>query len=254
VDRDFGLGLQEGKLIESKPVVITWETPEIEIKQAPLFQVVYYGKMGKRHLDYWAKLEQGEEDLKRENIYQVKELWRNKRKVGTGDLLTYGYYYPDIDKWKIYRPFAPKKTDKTPVSQWKWDSNVPFDYVDNLGWLGCPVNCNRAFVAKSKKDRMVLMKALGEGCIVDVQAEDAACLDANTLELIKQVPQRYIVSDNDKKGKEFSWWLTKQHGFNHVNVPDSYLNGDPKCTDFADLCYHYGMDTVINHFKKKGIL
>lgn len=252
VDRDFGLGLQEGKVIEIKPQIITWETPEIEIKRPPLFQVVYYAKMGKRHSDYWSKLCQGEEDLKRENIYQVKELWRNKKRVGVGDLLTYGYYYPDIDKWKIYRPFAPKKTDKTPVSQWKWDSNVPFDYMDNLGSI--QGDCKEVFLTKSKKDRMVIMKALEKWCMTDAQAEDPACIPEVFLSQAENISKKWVISDNDKKGKEFSWWLTKQHGFKHVNVPDSYLNGDPKCTDFADLCYHYGMNEVINHFKKKKLL
>jgi len=255
IDRDFNLGLAEGKVVNIKPSVITWETPEIETKRAPIFQIVYYSHMSKRGLDYWAKFGQGEDDLRREHIYQPKEIWRNKRKVPLGDLMTFCYFYPDIEKWKIYRPFAPKKDLKTPMNQWKWDSNVPFDYVDNLGpALGCPVDCEKFILAKSKKDRMVLMKALETTCVADVQAEDPASLDDNALGLMKQVPNRIIVSDNDKKGKEFSWWLTKNHGFKHANVPDKYLTEGPKCTDFADLCYHYGMETVVNHFKTKGLL
>jgi len=250
IDRDFNLGLATGKMIEA-PSVITWETPDIELKRAPLFQVVYYSKMGKRGLDYWAKFGQGEDDLKREKIYQPKEIWRNKRKLPMGDLMTFGYFYEEIDKWKIYRPFAPKKELKTPINQWKWDSNVPFDYTDNLGSIA---GCDKMYLAKSKKDRMVLMKVLQTSCIADVQAEDPACLNDEKLKLFGSVPERYIISDNDKKGKEFSWWLTKEHGFKHVNVPDKYLHEDPKCTDFADLCYHHGMESVIEHFKKKRIL
>ncbi len=252
VDRDFGLGLAKGKAVSAKPSIITWNTPKIDIRKPPLIQIIYYSKMSKRHLDYWGKFGQGEDDLKRERIYQPKEIWRNKRKLHLGDLMTFCYLYEDISKWKIYRPFAPKKDLKTPMNHWKWDSNVPFDYVDNLKpALG---DCSRFFLAKSKKDRMVLMKALETSCIADVQAEDPACLDDDDLELIKQVPERFIVADNDKKGKEFSWWLTEEHGFRHVNVPDKYLHGDPKCTDFADLCYHYGMEAVIEHFKNKGII
>ena len=169
VDRDFGLGLQEGKLVDIKPSIITWNTPEITIKRPPIIQVIYYSKMGKRHLDYWSNFHQEEDDLKKEHIYQIKELWRNKKKVPLGDLITYGYYYPEIDKWKIYRPFAPKKLENTPINQWKWDSNIPFDHVD---FTGCPADCKRIFVTKSKKDKMVLRKALGTQCVIDVQAED----------------------------------------------------------------------------------
>ena len=254
IDRDFQLGLGEGTVLHGKSPVITWKTPEIEVKKPPLFQIVYYSKMSKAGLDYWAKFGQGEEDLRREKIYMPKEIWRNKRRVPLGDLLTFCYYYEDIDKWKIYRPFAPKKDKKTPPNQWKWDSNVPFDYIDHLEWLGCPVSCPKVIVAKSKKDRMVLMKALQTDCIIDVQAEDPACIGEDEMKIIMQVPERIVVSDNDKKGKEFSWWLTKEHGFKHVNVPDKYLNDEPKCTDFADLCYYHGMDKVVEHFKKKKLL
>jgi len=251
IDRDFGLGLKEGKVIEIKPKVITWETPKIELKKPPLFQIIYYSKMSKRALDYWAKLGQGEEDLKRERIYQPKEIWRNKRKMPIGDLLTFCYHYEDIDRWKIYRPFAPKRGERTPMNEWKWDSNVPFDYVDNLAAI--KPDCERVVMAKSKKDRMVLMKALQTDCIADVQAEDPACVSEAVLNQFLQVGNRLIVSDNDAKGKQFSWWLTK-HGFKHANVPDKYLTDEPKCTDFADLCYHYGMETVVNHFKNKNII
>lgn len=249
IDRDFGLGIQGGGKVKQ---IITWETPEIEVKKPPFFQVIYYSKMSKEGLKYWARFEQGEDDLKRERIYQPKEIWRNRRKISMGNLLTFGYYYEDIDRWKIYRPFAPKREVKTPLNQWKWDSNVPFDYVDNIKSING--DCSLAVLAKSKKDRMVQMKALQTDCIADVQAEDAGCLTFETLETLKSVPNRYIVADNDKKGKEFSWWLTKQHGFKHVNVPDKYLHQEPKCTDFADLCYHYGIQAVTDYFKQKGII
>lgn len=252
IDRDFGLGLQVGKAVEVKSTIITWETPEIEIKKPPIFQIVYYSKLSQRALDYWAKLGQGEDDLRREKIFQPKEIWRNKRRLPLGDLMTFCYFYEDISSWKIYRPFAPKKDLKTPMNQWKWDSNVPFDYVDNLSAI--KPDCDKIIMAKSKKDRLVLMKALQTDCIADVQAEDPACISNEVLDRYLKVPNRIIVSDNDRKGKEFSWWLTKNHGFKHVNVPDRYLTEVPKCTDFADLCYYYGIEKVTEYFKRKGLL
>lgn len=251
IDQDFCLGLGTGQVVEIKSPIITWETPDIEIKRAPLFQVIYYSKMGQKGLEYWAKLGQGEDDLKREKIFQPKEIWRNKKRMALGDLMTFCYFYEDIESWKIYRPFAPKSTDKTPMNQWKWDSSIPFDYVDNLQAIKS--DCSQVFLTKSKKDRMVLMKALQTDCMADAQAEDPACITPQAISLFESVKNRYVIADNDKKGKEFSWWLTKQHGFKHVNVPDKYLIQDPKCTDFADLCYHYGMETVINYFKNKNL-
>lgn len=252
IDRDFNLGLNEGKMIEVKPSIITWETPKLEAKKPPLFQIVHYPKMGKRHSDYWSRLCQGEDDLRVENVFQIKELWRNKKKIPLGDLLTFGYYYPSIDCWKLYRPFAPKRTEKTPINQWKWDSNVPFDYVDGLENI--TPDCKKVFLTKSKKDKMVWKKALQTNCIADCQAEDPACLNDLALSKFKEVDERWIGSDNDKKGKEFSWWLTKEHGFKHVNVPDKHLIIEPKSTDFADICWNYNLDAVVSHFKKKGLL
>lgn len=249
IDRDFGLGLNSGKVIEIRPTVITWEKPPMEIKRPPIIQIVYYSKLSKRALDYWAKFGQGEDDLKRERIFQPKEIWRNKRKLPVGDLLTFGYQYDDY--WKLYRPFAPKKEKNTPMNQWKWDSNVPFDFVDNANAI--QDSCSKMFLTKSKKDRMVLMKALQTDCMADFQAEDPACIPETFVSQCERIENRWIIADNDKKGKEFSWWLTNHHGFKHVNVPDKYLTQEPKCTDFADLCYHYGMETVVNHFKKKGL-
>jgi hypothetical protein len=251
IDRDFGLGFTDGKVKKDRKV-ITWEQPEIEEKRPPLFQVIYYSTMPKKALDYWDKFGVGADMLKKENIYYPAEIWRNRKKIPMGNLLTFAYHYPDIDSWKIYRPFAPRRQDDTPINQWKWDSNVPFDYIDNMKAI--TGECPAVYLAKSKKDRLVLQNALQTDCIADVQAEDAGCLSFDNLEKFKQVDRRYIISDNDKKGKEFSWWLTKEHGFKHINVPDNYLIDLPKCTDFADLCYYHGMDIVTNHFKSKGII
>jgi len=251
IDRDFCLGLTNGKVVNNKQI-ITWGQPEVEEKRPPLFQIIYYSHMSRQALDYWKKFGVTEADLRKEHIYQPAEIWRNRKKIPMGNLMTFAYHYPEIDKWKIYRPFAPKRTESTPINQWKWDSNVPFDYIDNMSAI--KGDCTAMFLAKSKKDRLVLMNALGTDCIADVQAEDAGCLTFENLEQFKTVDKRYIISDNDKKGKEFSWWLTKEHGFKHVNVPDKYLLETPKCTDFADLCYHHGMEAVISYFKTKQII
>lgn len=250
IDRDMMLGIADGSGTE-KPV-ITWGQPKIVAKKPPFFQVSYYSSMPKRGLDYWSKLEQGEEDLKRENVFFPRTIWRNKIRVPVGDRLVFGYYYEDVDKWKIYRPFSPKRTLSTPIYDWKWDSNVPFNYIDNISSI--TPDCKTAILSKSKKDRMVLMKALNTNCIADIQAEDPSCLSDNNLDKFMKIERRICVMDNDKKGKEVSWWLTKEKGFKHVNVPDNFLTSDPKCTDFADLCYHYGINKVIEHFKNKGIL
>ena len=179
-----------------------------------------------------------------------REIWRNKKKLYLGNLLTFCYYYPDINGWKLYRPFAPKKDKNTPVHKYKWDTNIPFNHVENLDGLE---GCEFGMLGKSKKDRMVLMKALETTCIASIQAEDPACVSDRTIQIFKDIPKKYAVMDNDKRGKETSWWLTKEHGFKHVNVPDKFLKEVPPSSDFAALAYNYDLNKVKQHFKNKNI-
>lgn len=249
IDRDFNLGLG-GRKVEGKRIV-TWEQPEMLTKRPPIIQVLTLPTLTNEGWKYWGDHYQGEEDIRRENIYMPKEIWRNKRRIYLGKLLTFCYYYPEIDRWKIYRPYAEKKEKQQPIHLWKWDTNVPFNYIENLGNIK---GCKWAALGKSKKDRMVIMKALETECIANVQAEDAACMTQEALDIYHEVPTRIAITDNDKKGKEFSWWLTKEHGFKHCNVPDKHLTETPKSTDFADLAYNYDLEKVKDHFKNKGII
>jgi hypothetical protein len=248
INRDLNLGLDGGKIEDKK--VITWETPEITLKPPPLIQIVTR-PMSKEEWAYWACYHQGEEDIVRENIYVPSQIWRNKKRMVLGDLMTFCYYYPDVDKWKIYRPFAPKREKDTPSHMWKWDTNLPFDYIEDLPSIE---GADLGVLGKSKKDRMVLRKALEIETIANVQAEDPACMSREALNVFDTARRKLVVSDNDKKGKEFSWWLTDNYGFRHCNVPDRYHTEDPKCTDFADLACVHGLDKVKNHFKLKRFI
>lgn len=248
INKDFNLGL-DGKAVTLDKPVITWKVPEFEIKLPPLIQIVTR-PLTKAEWDYWGCYHQGEEDIKREFIYAPKQIWRNKRRIQLGELMTFCYYFPELDKWKIYRPHASKRSKDTPPNMWKWDTNIPFDYIENMQSVR---DAKLGILAKSRKDRMVLMKALNLTTIASVQAEDPACVTKDALDIFDTCKRKIVVSDNDKKGKEFSWWLTDNHGFKHCNVPDKYI--DKNCSDFADLsCVHQSLDIVKNHFKRKRFI
>lgn len=250
IDKRFSLGLSSGQPIKDKPNLVTWEQPKIEIIPPPLFQVITRNPT-KEELDYWSSYYQDIEDLKRENIYFPKTIYRNRKRLGLkkGELV-FCYYYTDIEGYKIYRPFASKKGKNLPPEQWKWDSNIPFSYIESLNMIN---GCETAFINKSKKDKMLLIKALGTNCICSVQAEDPACMTDETLKHIKNNSKIQVaISDNDKKGKEFSWWLTKEHGYKHCNPPDKYFKEG--LTDFADVARQYGIETVTEHFKAKKLI
>lgn len=249
IDRDFNLGISFNKTSTTK--IITWKTPEISvIKPPPIIQFTSRNPTN-AELAYWNSYTLSLDDLKKENVYFPKSIYRNKEKLPLGDLLTFIYYYPDIQKIKIYRPFAEKRTKSTPAFQWKWDnSGIPFDYCEGLQDVD---TCKFSYLTKSKKDKMVLRKILATNCVVDVQAEDPSCINDETVNHLKANSEIQItLFDNDKKGKESSQWLTDTHQFKHCNVPDKY-NAEG-ITDFADLCRDYGPERVIQHFKQKELI
>lgn len=245
IDRDFNLGMGSEKLDKH---VITWKSPQIIMKPPPLIQVIPR-KLSKDEWSYWGCYHQGEEDIKREYIYTPKEIWRNKKKIWLGDLMTFCYYYPAIDRWKIYRPHAPKREGvDIPLHLWKWDTNVPFDHIEDLE---CIRNAKLGVLGKSKKDKMVLRKALELETVCNTQAEDPACMTKEALDIFDTCERKLAVTDNDKKGKEFSWWLTDNFGFRHCNVPDK----EQLCTDFADMsCVYKSLAVVREHFKRKRFI
>lgn len=249
IDNDLNLGISFSKVKNVNK--ITWKTPKnIEIpKPSPIIQFTYR-KPTNQELDYWNNYHLSLDDLKKENVYFPKSIYRNKVKLPLGDLLTFIYFYPDINKVKIYRPFAPKRIKETPAFQWKWDnSGIPFDYCEGLENIQ---NCNISLLTKSKKDKMVLKKLI-TSCVADVQAEDPSCINDVTINHLKKHSNTQVtVFDNDKKGKESSQWLTDTHNFKHCNVPDNY-NAEG-ITDFADLCKNYGPERVIQHFKNKQLI
>lgn len=247
IEKDFGLSEVGGASGERR---IAEKPPPGVLHRPPTFHIVTR-KFTAEELGWWNMYHQDLEDLKREHIYVPKEIYRNYRRLPLRKTeLVFCYYYPGADKWKIYRPDASKRRSKdTPPQDWKWDTNLDFGmtiHVDKIeGKLG--------IVSKSRKDRLVLRKALGTDSICEVSAEDPIALREEDIVTIKRNSEiQLCVSDNDKKGKEFSWWLTEHKGFKHCNPPDEYLNYDPQLTDFADMGRYLGLDSVTNHFKLKG--
>lgn len=250
IDKDFSLGICDKKVEVKK--VITWEQPkESIIKPAPLIQV-QTRPFTLEELRYWDNLYLDKSDLKRGNVFAPNQIIRNKRRIPLGNLMTFCYWYPELEIWKIYRPFAPKREKDTPVNQWKWDNGgIPFNYCDNLSSIQ---SCKYGFLGKGRKDRMYLEKVLGI-CMADTQAEDPACISEYTINYLRENSEIQVcLFDADKKGKETSWWLTNNHGYKHCNVPDKYL--EEGITDFPDWGSKdkYGEKAVQQHFINKGFI
>lgn len=243
IDNDFNLGIRNSKIEKSN--IITWNAPkELKVTKLPPVIHIKTKKFNKDELKWWNLYYQDISDLKRENIHAPKEIWINgKRQTIKASDLIFCYFYPKIGRWKIYTPTAEDK-------KLRWFSNVPFNYCDGLENIN---GCRIGYLEKSKKDSMVLQKALSTTCVANIQAENEYSISTEALEHFdKNCEIKVAVMDSDEVGKRVSRFLTSQHGYVHCNVPDKYLKSN--ANDFAALAHKYGLEKVTDHFRSKNLL
>ena len=239
IDQDFGLGISTGIVGDYKRIISEYKQPEDLGKRYSLIQVVTR-KFTNEELAYWAQYHQSIDDLRANNVYSLSKVYLNKQLFSMKDTeLRFGYLYDG--HWKIYRPYA--------ESRYKWvPNNVPITAMDGKEDI---VNCEVAFINKSKKDYMVMKKLLP--CCCAVQNEGIACFSEENVEYLKSNSQRQILSfDSDPTGVANSKQITDLFGFEYANVPRSYLSDGIK--DWADLAKDYGMSTIEKILKKKKLL
>lgn len=238
IAEDFGL--KECSNIKYESIIKELPKQEI-IKQKKSPDIVVLSRnFNKNELSYWNNYYQNISDLKRENIYVPKKIWINKNPMYFNSTeLIFCYYYPKLDKWKIYKPFAKKNE--------KWLSNVPLQ----TSWGINNINKeNNTIIAKSLKDYMVLLKIYPH--IVGVQNESIAAFSNDFVEKLKNNSKNiYYGGDSDAPGKAASYLITNEFEFKHVNPIDELL---PDIKDFSDWAKKEGLDKIQNHLINKNIL
>lgn len=238
IDKDFGLGiLPENNSGKYKQIKKEYRQPIDEGKRYSLIQMVTR-KFTEEELYYWRMYYQTIEDLKRENVHSIKEMYINKKRYPIPEEdLRFGY----LEKggyWKFYRPFQDKKK--------KWISNVPITLAYGLENLDKHHN---TLIAKSKKDYMVCKKVYPYTC--GIQNESMASFSEETIKYIKENSKDvFYAGDSDEPGKKNSWIITENFGFKHINPPDQYL---PEINDFAEWAKCCGLLAIKDHFIKKGL-
>lgn len=241
IDRDFGLGFKvHTRTKEYKRIISEYQQPIKAAKVYTNVQVITK-KFTKEELAYWNQYHIDIEDLKANNVYSLSKVYLNKQLVpGKIDELRFGYLYDD--KWKIYRPFAKDK-------RYKWvPNNVPITAMDGKDRI---INCDVAFINKSKKDHMVISKLFSCSCAV--QNEGVACFSPENVEFLKTNSKRQILSfDSDITGVANSQQITELFGFDYCNVPKHYL--DEGIKDWADLARVHGMKAVEDYLKQKQLI
>lgn len=235
IERDFGLN---DSSIPDRGKAPVMDQPMRQRRPPPKIHVVTRN-FNLDELRWWGDRLQGIYELKRENVYAPKEIYRNYRRSFVGDGLVFCYYYPDVDRWKIYRPYGTKDRNKeTPASKWKWDGNLGFQYAENLEGIE---GAKRALLCGKKKDRMYLSALLQTNTICNVQAEDPSCLSNETLLAWRSVAEPWGNGDDDTKGHQFTEFLGGL-GF-------KTLQGD-----FVDIAMERGHEYVLQHFKNQGFI
>lgn len=239
IDRDFGLGIYGEATDEYKRIKAEYKQPEDLGKRYSMIQLVTR-PFTKEELDYWNSYHQDIQDLKDNNVYSIKKLYFNKQLFPLKDTeLRFGYFYDG--HWKIYRPFADKKS--------KWiPNNVPITAMDGKDDIK---NCKIAIINKSKKDYMVMKKVFPCSCAV--QNEGMGCFSEENVEFLKANSDRQILSfDSDVTGVKNSQQITKLFDFDYLNVPKKYLNEGIK--DWADWSKNYGLKPIEDYLKEKQLL
>jgi len=210
-------------------------------KRETLIQVVVR-KFDTADLAYWGAYHITEKELRANDVYAVKKLYVNRDRIMIpATELVFGYLMED--KWKIYRPFADKKH--------KWLTNIPHNYISGLHRI--KPGCDNAVITKAKKDEMVLAKFVPY--VASVQSESEISISKENIDLlIQRCGTVYLNFDSDDVGVQACKYYN-QFGFKWINCPKGFTTPEGKMIkDFADLAKHHGLQTVINHFKQKGVI
>lgn len=233
---DFGLR-QVGEKINTSPVKITWDTPEEDKQYIPInFSTCPFDE---KHAKYWNDYHLSEEYIKKYNIFRVKDLAINKKRVVLEkDELTFAYYNKFSDTVKIMRiGVSPDK---------KWRTNATGDTL----WLQEYMeNCNNMIISKSVKDSLCL--TLFGLSTVAVQSEAISCIEKNEDWLNTLICPIYIAFGTDKQGKEQSNKITAKYGYRHYNVPDKLLIDS--INDVAEWCKADIM-ALEKHLREKNLI
>jgi hypothetical protein len=239
IDKDFGLGIHGKPTGEYKKITAEYQQPEDLGKRYSLIQVVTR-KFTNEELAYWNEYYQSLDDLRANGVYAIKTLYLNKQRFPLKETeLRFGYLYDG--HWKIYRPYADRKSKWVP-------NNVPITTMDGKEDI---INCPVAFINKSKKDYMVMKKVFP--CCCAVQNEGIGCFSPENVEYLKANSDRQILSfDADDAGVKNSQQITKLFDFEYANVPRKYLQEGIK--DWADLARVHGLGTIEQILKQKHLI
>lgn len=235
----WDFGLSKTVIQNITPVKIVWEKPTEEEKKEYTTINFITCPFDERHTKYWNDYHLSEDYLKKHDVFRVKSLAINrKRVILSKDELTFAYYHAPTDSAKIMRiGVTPDK---------KWRNNVSGDVL----WFKESIQkYNNLVISKSVKDSLCL--SLFGISTIAVQTESVSCIDKN-IDWLKEIHcPIYIAFGTDVQGKEQSHIITKKYKYKHYNVPDGLL--DKGINDVGEWCKH-DINSLEKHLKDKHII
>lgn len=238
---DFGL-IQNTTSIITEEWLKESEDFENEVKKEVLLQFSTK-PFTKEDIAYWNQYEITTEDLERENIFSVDQLFLNKKEIFNFEnelRFAYPITMEGETKVKIYSPHSKKI---------KWLSSIPNNWC--FGLNGLKFKSDTIFITKSRKDELVLKKIFTD--VISVQNESEQSLPEHVIEFLNQnYKHKIIVFDADPPGvnacKKFN-----NKGFGYFNTPridyEKYSITDP-----SDYVKTFSLDLLKEEFKKKNLL
>lgn len=222
-----------------KQIIAKYEKPEVENNSSKRFDV-WVRKFNKEELDYWKKRFLGLEELKKGEVYAYSKLAIDGTHIPRTDLISFAYYYPILNQWKIYTPES---------KEYKWLTNVPLSHIEGLNKLE---KGKIGTGAKSRKDSLIL--SLFTPTVVELQNESIASATPDNIQFIKEHSSDFYISfDSDAPGVKNSLKYTQNTGFKYINPPKELLKEGIK--DWSDWIYkHQSLEGVKEYLTKKGII
>ena len=173
---------------------------------------------------YWKEYKIYKKTLKKFNVYNVKNVWVDKRLYyrATTTNPIFGYVFPTTNRVKLYRPLSPDPS-------FKWRSNT--SKQDIFGYEQLPKTGNLLLIVSSLKDLMVLDQL---GYVGIAFQSEIGSLDSTLREELESRFKKIItIYDNDATGIE----KAKSLGYEYIvptlkDVADMAKDNYPRCKTY----------------------
>jgi DNA primase len=192
LNNDFNLNLKDSQ----EPVKVKDTTTKK--RKEKLIQVKIQ-KYTKEDLQYWSKFLITEKELKRFNIFSIREVWIDKQLYATylGEDPIFGYHFPKSDHIKIYRPLTRFKKNK-------WIGNSNRDDIHGEDQL------------RYESDSIILTSSLKDIMVLGLLGYEAIALNSEgarpnnrVLDIMGRYKRKYILYDNDSAGENYAEMILK---------------------------------------------